>query len=611
MKSTKRFVSILLSALMATSCLTAAFVTVNAAATSEPLGGKYSTNPNGNVGVKKTISVDGDISDWDSSMLIAQGTANDDPRVYRPNSMYENPIDGYALYACWDDSNLYFMWEYTNVQDVVAPNDTFPISQGNLWISNLPVFIALDTNANSGGDGTFDTGATIWDSGITFDEGVDSLVAFSTNGSNGPFIYNADKTSGKFDYDTVIARAETGISLKWGNGILEDKVIGIDKAYGTYNDRVPGDVLSEDSAWVDFNTLGHNSDSLDMHYEISVPLKNLGITSSDLSNNGVGAMILTTFGTSPMDSLPFDPAMYDNADLPYSKQENNSHEKEDEDHITVPFARIGKLRGDSPVPQPTTSNPETQPTTEENTTKPTTSSAPVPTSQPLTVNAKSNLFATTSMNISGDAKNVTVSYDLKSTIKLVNGQWELKYDSSKLSFDPNKNKYIMPYISGAVVRSEEDGVIKGNFTNITNLFDFTTEKPFVKVTFDVVGTGATDVLLNVEELSAGYFNNKILNFKNVVVNSIVEDLSKVPGFETMKLSGKAVITDKYEILLGDVNGDGRISVNDATLIQKSLASFVTLTDEMSERADVNGDGRVSIADATLIQKYCALLIDSF
>lgn len=79
-----------------------------------------------------TTSIDGDKSDWDSSMLIAQGTANDDPRVYRPGSMYEIAMDDYALYAAWDNDNLYLMWEMANVQDIVAPNDDFPLSQGNL-----------------------------------------------------------------------------------------------------------------------------------------------------------------------------------------------------------------------------------------------------------------------------------------------------------------------------------------------------------------------------------------------------------------------------------------------------------------------------------------------
>ena len=66
-----------------------------------------------------------------------------------------------------------------------------------------------------------------------------------------------------------------------------------------------------------------------------------------------------------------------------------------------------------------------------------------------------------------------------------------------------------------------------------------------------------------------------------------------------------------DYLLGDVNGDGKISVLDATLIQKYLAGLVTLSDTQKAAADVNNDGSVSVLDATLIQKYIAGLISNF
>ena len=67
-----------------------------------------------------------------------------------------------------------------------------------------------------------------------------------------------------------------------------------------------------------------------------------------------------------------------------------------------------------------------------------------------------------------------------------------------------------------------------------------------------------------------------------------------------------------DYLLGDVNGDGNISVLDATLIQKYIAGLVTsFSDTQKAAADVNNDGSVSIVDATLIQKYIAGLISSF
>ena len=85
MKISKRFLSLLLAVLVIlTTVVSTTIVSTSAAGT---LASYYSTNPNGQVGANKTISIDGSLSDWDSSMLIAQGTANDDPRVYRPDSM--------------------------------------------------------------------------------------------------------------------------------------------------------------------------------------------------------------------------------------------------------------------------------------------------------------------------------------------------------------------------------------------------------------------------------------------------------------------------------------------------------------------------------------------
>ena len=64
-----------------------------------------------------------------------------------------------------------------------------------------------------------------------------------------------------------------------------------------------------------------------------------------------------------------------------------------------------------------------------------------------------------------------------------------------------------------------------------------------------------------------------------------------------------------DIVIGDVDGDGVVNINDATMIQKYLAELVTFTHEQLKAADTNGDGDVNINDATQIQKYIAELID--
>ena len=292
--------------------------------TSAAIGGNYATNPNNGYGKRKTITVDGDKSDWDSSMLIAQGVANDDPRVYAHWSMHEIAIDDYAMYAAWDDNNLYVMYEMANVQDVVAPGEDFPLTQGNLWIYNLPVFMYIYTGDGNPTNGKT-AGGTLWDTGTTLDTVSDHVVAYSTNASNGPFIYTAND-SGNLEPDVLVTKgAQTGINIKWGNGkTLSGKLMGLTKA-GTDNKRVAGDCV--DAELTDFYTAGHKA-SMDMFYEISIPLKNLGISASDIESSGIGILKVSTFGTSGMDCLPYDLSMADNAAEPYSKDSSTSAEKE-------------------------------------------------------------------------------------------------------------------------------------------------------------------------------------------------------------------------------------------------------------------------------------------
>ena len=68
-----------------------------------------------------------------------------------------------------------------------------------------------------------------------------------------------------------------------------------------------------------------------------------------------------------------------------------------------------------------------------------------------------------------------------------------------------------------------------------------------------------------------------------------------------------VIEDKEQ--LGDVNGDGIISILDATNIQKQLVGLYDFTNEQRRNADVNGDGVINVLDATHIQKYLVGLVE--
>ena len=59
-------------------------------------------------------------------------------------------------------------------------------------------------------------------------------------------------------------------------------------------------------------------------------------------------------------------------------------------------------------------------------------------------------------------------------------------------------------------------------------------------------------------------------------------------------------------ILGDADLDGKVSIKDATAIQKESAN-IKVYDFSESLADVNADGKVNVKDATAIQKYCAYI----
>ena len=540
MKNTKKLISIVLVVMMLVSMAVVSGMTTASAATGTPAS-YYSTNKTG-FGKEKTITVDGAISDWDSSMLIAQGTANDDPRVYREASMHENPIDLYALYGAYDSTNLYLMWEMTNVQDVVAPDQNYPLTQGHLYqTENLPFFIVIDTGKSSdaiGNNGKSAAGDTIWNSGLSFAKSFNRMIAISTNGSNGPFIYGGDSSG--LNTTEIYKPATAGITFKWGEGIVSDKVYGIDKGFGPYNNRVPGDVCSESSAWVEFNSKGHDSAAYDFHFEMSIPLEKLGITKNDVATNGVGAMVVATYGKSGMDCLPYDLSMNDNAAEPDTEsQPGNSFEKSDADAITVSYARIGK-QGENP-PEPVTD--PTQPTDPTDPTDP-----PTPTTD-LTVNATSNYFASSSQNGLSVGNTVTVTYELDSNIGVASAQWSMSYDSSKLRLLTPANS-ISPV--GGVVNADGNPVY-GNITCVKPFFDFSGGKTLVQAQFEVLATGTTNVNLTLNELNLGISDSSGITLATVVEDGVQKDVTGQAGFTNAATSGSSetsaegVITDSLTV----------------------------------------------------------------
>ncbi len=64
-------------------------------------------------------------------------------------------------------------------------------------------------------------------------------------------------------------------------------------------------------------------------------------------------------------------------------------------------------------------------------------------------------------------------------------------------------------------------------------------------------------------------------------------------------------------MLGDVDGNESVDINDVTYLQIGLVGRITLTPDEKIKADVNFDDNTTIRDATLIQMFIARIITEF
>ncbi len=561
MRNTKKVISVLLvAALLITTVATAAFSVSAAAGT---LSSHYQTNPSGGVGKAGSITIDGDLSDWSEDMVVATSAAWDCANHWKGS--HENClIDAYALLAAWDSSNLYIGMQYVNTTDTWQnPGDASLMDGGK--IGDLHMVLALSVNPSSTGlTGKVTDGKYIWGDQIDYSgTHVDHLFYMSAKpGAGVPGHFTVADASGNTSYTTNCGSfKDEGIEYKMADGNVCSSIWGLN------NSDSPDDVFSDSSDWVDYKThkgsKGVHDTKYDSFYEIKIPFSALGITASQLTSNGIGAMTLCGRGESALDCCPFDPSMIDNVKGDYGNDPSTSHEKDDLDALTVPLASIGK-GGVTPTPQPTTAPVTTpQPTTAPVTT-------PQPTTDPVSdktvVNATSNICGSGSVTATGST--VTVTYNLQSAMDLVNGQWNLKYDTSKLKLKTAAAS-LMPNISGSA--NIYNNVAYGNFSEISNPYDFKTSKPFVQAEFEVIGKGTSSVALDVQELSVGYKSGSTLKFENAVKNSQKQNISSISGFSSNNITGST------SVINGSPSVDTKLTVNATSNFFPSSTTTATKT----------------------------------
>jgi len=157
----------------------------------------------------------------------------------------------------------------------------------------------------------------------------------------------------------------------------------------------------------------------------------------------------------------------------------------------------------------------------------------------------------------------------------------------------NCSFYKCNQITGIVVPASMKELNGSAFIQCENLCDFTFTK-------DIQSISGIGYVLGGGPGAGGW---KIGNIENVTIRgysgTVAESYARDNGFTFISLG-------KVDRLLGDADGDDSVTILDATVIQRHLASIPTAV-YIEAAADADQDGSVTIIDATAIQRWLVQL----
>lgn len=102
-------------------------------------------------------------------------------------------------------------------------------------------------------------------------------------------------------------------------------------------------------------------------------------------------------------------------------------------------------------------------------------------------------------------------------------------------------------------------------------------------------------------LEAGFISS---DKDNKAFDSHLDDIAKAIVVSTMSVCGVDYVEP---IIKGDVNGNGKITADDARKALRASARFENLNEKEKSAADINGDGKVTADDARSILRKSARL----
>lgn len=129
-------------------------------------------------------------------------------------------------------------------------------------------------------------------------------------------------------------------------------------------------------------------------------------------------------------------------------------------------------------------------------------------------------------------------------------------------------------------------------------------KYYKKELVDLEFEGLTNIALETGDLISVETNLFDEEDERVQKNAIVTEIEiNYNGIAKQKVKAHERGFGKVKRLKGDVDGDGRITLADISLIQQHLVQVLELTEAEQLVADVNNDGEVSLMDMVYIQRH--------
>ena len=312
----------------------------------------YRVNPDGKNGSNRTVDMkftkhpntnyqctaDNAMTNWTNDDLICQGVARDIASAFKGKHEYP-VIDSYAIFGAYDAENLYLGVQYVYSVWDAGGDGKSDNDRHRPWMMDGRIMLAFDLDPNKEFEGVLANGNTIWDADGQYNvmrNGTDCIWLGNTKPTVGVpalFFPNANGTTSYDAPDCVTFGSEPFY------GVADGLLPCIEHIWGQKDFGYDPEELRTNDGFVDLiSEVGRDKHTF---YEWKLPLSKLGITEQQIKDQGIGVMVIDTYGQGAIGCTPYDPTVFDNALTSYSKDPSTSAEKEDKDIFTFKHARIG------------------------------------------------------------------------------------------------------------------------------------------------------------------------------------------------------------------------------------------------------------------------------